>query len=401
MSPDQIKTTIARALEEMLSSKKEVINEDDIFQWIKNSLLPKVIKSNFSTHISKGIHSSSNGENVTFKPDMPLPTGYVGSQSVAKLDLDLSGNASNFPVAKFFSIKIDESHSLGDLILDNDPALAGVFAKSLEKSEEYRIIFNKVLKGTSLKGITDERNKQVLWCNNQDAILDDDYTCLIPLHPVSLLKETHYKVVSRTRSPNMSIPSLARVAFGGQHPENVSFFTNNQAGVNYLLPSFPPIYHRSSDFKLKLTDRTIFNKRLAHVCRFGFRKLFESTEIRNRNFHRKTKIFDAVNTILQIVLSHVCFLQEQNVGWSKAYSLAWEEKYWLDPKRAELEGETDFKEGYEIGEWREIIEHKFTLWIRYFLQKYFPSLNEDFKDTDYQELRTKVTQLLRYRLRLV
>ncbi|ARB74846.1 TPA: type I-F CRISPR-associated protein Csy1 [Pasteurella multocida] len=401
MSPEQVKNIIANALEDIPSSKKEVIDEKYIFNWIKNELLPKVTKSNFSTHISKGIHPSSYGEGVTFKPEMSLPVGYVGSQSVAKLDLDLSGNAKNLPVAEFFAIQIDDSHTLKDLILDNSPSLVGVFAVNSKESEEYRAIFSKVLQGTQLRGVTDQRNKQLLWCNNQDSIINDDYTCLIPLHPVSLLKETHHKIVSRRRAPDISIPSLARVAFGGKHPKNISFFTRNQAGVNYLLPSFPPISHHSSDFKLKLSDRTIFNKRLAYVCRFGFRKLFESTEIRNRNFHRKTKMFDAVNTILQIVLSHVVFLQEQNVGWSKAYSLAWEEKYWLDPKRAELEGETDFKEGYELGEWREIIEHKFTLWIRYFLQKYFPSLNEDFKDTDYQELRTKVTQLLRYRLRQV
>ncbi|MGC6358782.1 type I-F CRISPR-associated protein Csy1 [Bisgaard Taxon 45] len=401
MRPEQVKTIIAKALEDILSEKKEVINEVYLFKWIKNYLLPKVTKSNFSTHISKGIHPSSDGENITFKPDVFLPWGYVGSQSVTRLEPDLSGNASNFPVAKFFSIQIDEECTLKDLILDNSPLLVGVFATDLEESEKYRVIFSKVLQGTQLSGITDHRNKQLLWPNQQDSLMSDDYTCLIPLHPVSLLKEIHHKVVSRKRSPDVAIPSLARLAFGGQHPKNVSFFTNNQAGVNYLLPSFPPIFHRSSDFKLKPTDKTIFNERLAYVCRSGFRKLFESTEIRNRNFHRKTKMFDAVNMILQIVLSHVRLLQEQNEGWSKAYSLNWEEKYWLDPKRAELEGENDFKERYELGEWREKIERQLTLWIRSFLQKYFPKLNEDFRDTDYQELLTKVAQLLRYHLRQV
>lgn len=388
-------------LENERKCKKQILDENYLFHWVKNDLLPKVTKSNFSTHISKGIHPSSNGENVTFKPENTLPLGYVASQSIARLDLDLSGNALNFPVAKFFAIQIDDFHTLRDLILDNSPSLAGVFASNSEESEEYRSIFSKVLQGTQLRGVTDQRNKQLLWCNHQDSIINDDYTCLIPLHPVSLLKEVHHKVVSRKRSPDIFMPSLARVAFGGKHPKNISFFTNNQAGVNYLLPSLPPISHHSSDFKLKLSDNTIFNKRLANVCRIGFHKLFESTELRSRNFHRKTRIFDAVNTILQIVLSHVHFLQEQNLGWSKAYSLAWEEKYWLDPKRAELDGESDFKEGYELGEWREIIEDKFTSWITYYLQKYFPQLNEDFKDTGYQELRMKVTQLLRYHLRQI
>ncbi|MGC7590912.1 type I-F CRISPR-associated protein Csy1 [Bisgaard Taxon 46] len=401
MSPNRIKEIIIRYLEVEKKFKEHTLDEDYLFNWIKNDLIPKARKSNFATHISKGIHPSSEGENITFRPESSLPLGYIGSQSVLKLDLDLSGNASHFPVAKFFSIQLNDEVTLKDLILENSPSLLGVFAEDLDVSEQYRDIFARVLEGSKIKRTTDQRNKQLLWCNNQDSIINDDYTCLIPLHPVSLLKEFHSKVRNKKQTLEISIPELARLAFGGQHPKNVSFFTNNQSGINYLLPSLPPISHSLSSFKLKLTDSSIFNKRLAYACRLGFRNLFKSTEIRHRNFRRKTAMLDAVSSILQVVLSYVHFLQEQEAGWSKAYDISWEEKYWLDPNRSQLEGENDFRVGYELGEWREKIEHKFTLWIIDFLQRHFPNLNEDFKKTDYQELRTKVTQLLRYQLRQV
>lgn len=55
----------------------------------------------FGTHISKGIHSSSRGDNINFSTNNLLPHGIVGHQSLREPILDASGNAAALPLFPF------------------------------------------------------------------------------------------------------------------------------------------------------------------------------------------------------------------------------------------------------------------------------------------------------------
>ena len=66
------------------------------------------------------------------------------------------------------------------------------------------------------------------------------------------------------------------------------------------------------------------------------------------------------------------------------------EKYWLDPKRAELVGEEDFKVGREQTDWRSDIERYFANWLQNLLKQQFQEIAQYFGDSEYLEWRKEM-----------
>ena len=50
-------------------------------QWLEKAAHSMAQQLKFGTHISKGIHPDSKGDNINFKTDRELPEGLVGSQN--------------------------------------------------------------------------------------------------------------------------------------------------------------------------------------------------------------------------------------------------------------------------------------------------------------------------------
>lgn len=387
--------------------------------WIANAANVMAKQLKFGTHISKGIHPDTKGDNVNFQSNDLLPPEYVGSQSVSSLELDANGNAAALPLASFFNFIVDEEKQLKlrDLLLSDDLRLDSCFADDLELSKCYKKQFQQALMGDLTQPETHERNKQLLWANGENAIENDDYTCLIPLYPSSLTYAFYQKVNNNRYSEQnkqarenrnkktveqahyVSINQLATVALGGSKPQNISQLMSAQGGRNYLLPSLPPIMASSHYFKLSTSQTTIFNDRLVYACRYGLRQLFEVVEARKNVYEVRDSRIEALNIVLQSVLRIASKLQKQQAGWSKDYQLEMCEKYWLDPKRSLLPEEEAFRVEYEKGDWVDEVEHHFALWINRCLQKRFPKIADDFADPEYNEWRRNIRNTLRYRLR--
>ena len=79
----------------------------------------------FGTHISKGVHPDSKGDNVNFRSSNALPAGLVGTQLLSDSPLDANGNAAALPLVGFLNYRV-KSFLFRDLILAKHPALAGV-----------------------------------------------------------------------------------------------------------------------------------------------------------------------------------------------------------------------------------------------------------------------------------
>ncbi|OOF69514.1 type I-F CRISPR-associated protein Csy1 [Rodentibacter caecimuris] len=389
---------------------KKIAKYDEKYQfdtWIENAATVMAKQIYFGTHISRGIHSSSKGDNVNFKGNSTLPAGIIGSQCITELELDANGNAAALPLASFFNILIDTEKgiTLKDLLLKDDPELENAFSDNSNCSNQYKKMFQNVLKGNLDNPTTDERNKQILWVNDTD-FENNDYTCLIPLYPVSLtnyfynrLNKLRYAennklaLINRSKKdseqhPHCSLRDIAVTVLGGTKPQNVSRLTSSQGGRNYLLPSLPPIFKTSEQIRLTEKQSTIFNRRLAHVCSEGLAMLYSVVEAEKNIYPERDKRKFALNLIIQTVLQQARLIQNNHPdgsGWSKTYNLRESEKCWLDPKRAELDDEENFKHTFDQGNWTADIIHQFGLWVNRCLKWRFKSIQQDFSNPEYHQ----------------
>lgn len=372
----------------------------------------------FGTHISKGVHPDSKGDNVNFQGTEKLPEGLIGSQTLAEIPLDANGNAAALPLATFFETWVDEEKRIRirHLIQEDHSSLKGVFFSEEEVSEKYGKAFKSALDGDISSPTSHERNKQLIW-PLEDAIENDSYVTLIPLYPSGLssqffsaLNQIRYseenkqardsrKKKTAEHQSYVSLPDIGVTRLGGTKPQNVSLLTSKQSGRNYLLPSIPPVSNSTYTFRLQKDQQSLFSKRLMRICFYELKDLYAIVGAKNN-----VEVRDARKGSLDLILARVFELaeyiqQSYSPGWSKEYRLDMTEKYWLDPKRALLDDEEAFAEARETANWQQSICERFALWINERLQYEFPKQVIDFADPEYREWMSEFEQAIKASLR--
>lgn len=388
--------------QEAISRLKERFKLDS---WMKDAAERMATQLKFGTHISKGVHPDSRGDNLNFQSTEALPEGLVGSQTLKELPLDANGNAAALPLAAFFETWVDEKQGikLRHLIQDKHPSLHGVFASSEETSKTYATAFKEALDSEVEAPTTYERNKQLLW-PLEGAMENDSYVTLIPLYPSGLtstffnkLNGIRYSEENKLAKENRkkknveqqayaSIPDIGITRLGGTKPQNISQLTSKQSGRAYLLQSLPPVDFQKKLFRIRESQTSLFDKRLTNFLREDLNKLYEVVE-ENKN---TVEVRDKRKAILDSALSQLLVLAEHiqtiySPGWSKTYQLSMSEKYWLDPKRENLEDEEEFAESRQTADWQEDICHRFAQWLNERLQQRFPDQAIDFGDAEFRE----------------
>ena len=164
--------------------------------WCKDAGERMAAQLKFGTHMSKGIHPDSKGDNINATSLPDLPPGLVGSQSESNIQLDVNGNAAALPLAGFMNTVVEAASAtkLRDLILIQHPALKGAFNVDPELSAQLEQAFRQSLQGGNAAAKTDGRNKQLLWPIGANSIKEDQYISLIPLHPSSLILANYQKL---------------------------------------------------------------------------------------------------------------------------------------------------------------------------------------------------------------
>ena len=76
------------------------------------------------------------------------------------------------------------------------------------------------------------------------------------------------------------------------------------------------------------------------------------------------------------------------------------QKYWLDPKRAELDGEDDFKNARETEDWRSAIEVDFANWLQGIVKIELKAFAHDFADPEHNEWKREMEDEIKKALRL-
>lgn len=388
--------------------------------WLKEA---KIMAENLKvgTHISKGIHPSSRGDNVNFTK--AVYHHFVGTHTLKNsvyLDANSPRGAIDLPLVSFFEWEVIENSGikLRDVILKNDDVIKSCFADDFNLSCEYQQVFFNCLNNQLTNANTHERNKQILYpLTNADG---DNYHVLVALYPSVLTHEVFHKINVRysddnkaardnrhkktaIQAPYISFVDLAVVQLGGTKPQNVSQLMSKQGGRNYLLPSLPPRFKESEGIRISKNSKSIFNsKSLYYKVRNHFKQLFNIVKDQKNT----VDIRDSRKVILDEIIYEIFTIAThiQNTypaGWSNDYNnLSMSEKYWLDPKRAELEDELDFKEGRETKNWQIDIQTSFADWMQSVFQDEFKNNKHHFADPEHHEWQSEMKEAIKESIRL-
>ncbi len=383
----------------------------ELDNWIHDAATRRIHWMSISTHISKGIHPDSKGNNINYiKAEKPLNDCLISSDTLKNLTLDATGNAAALDIFAFLKLPVANT-TLMQLIIDEHPALIDSLSSNPSQAKFYIEQFKNNILAQTLEPVTHERNKQILWPTNQHF---DSYTCLIPLHPSSLCHQFYQKINTIkfsdqikeakenrkkkmvTQMPYPTIQNLAIVKLGGSNPQGVSQLTSAQGGRNYLLPNLPPKLQASKAFKISAVAVTIFNKRLRYHSYRGWLEFDEVIKAKKSVM----VVRDQRKLALQMILAEVFQIAERiqtqwPAGWSRDYQLSMAEKYWLDPDRADLEGEEAFKAACDAGDWAGEVIRSFALWLNQWLKETHTAIAEDFDEAEESEWRRAMASALR------
>lgn len=396
-------------LNESLSKFKEKYELETWMDYAANKMTNQI---GFGTHISKGIHSSSKGDNVNFSPENDLREGLVGHQSINNHNLDASGNAAALPLFSFYDYEVIENKKIKDFIIENNESFKQALSKNAELSKQYFEVFRQSLIGMNLQPNTSEYNKQTLW-----NIGDYEYICIVPLYPSSLTNYVHKKInhikyseeiVTAKKNrfsknteveqlPYLTISDLATERIGGSNPQGVSRHMSSQGGRNYLLPSLPPMLNiANSTFKPSKFADTIFAKSLANKVNPILQDIFYVVKSAKNTVDIRDARKEAMDEILKRIFEFANYMRNDlPAGWTKDSELDECEQFWLDPKRAELPDEEEWSTRRVQTEWHKEIIHRFARWMNTLLQEKFKDIRTEIADPEHNQWEQDIDAMKR------
>lgn len=412
--------TIAEIKEAIQKFFQEKKYNPDVF-WDRSMERAEQMKNNAhicrkATHISKGIHSSSQGDSVYFSKK--VNRDYVNTKTITSDCYDVAiSNSGNIPLAYFFEWEViaDSGIKMRDVILENGEAVQCCFDDDPERSRTYQQAFLACLEAQQQprNPQTDERNKQLLWALPQTDENKDNYVVLVPLYPSVLTHEFYHKIkkikedsrASRKNRKEKKVPQkryadlldLAQIKLGGSNPQNVSLLTGGQRGINYLLPSLPPVFREQQDIDFSKKLGNIFkSKSLYYRVEDDLKILFGIVYCKENNYEIRDTRKATVHRIAHQILSIGETIRAlRPAGWSKDYNLSKAQKHWLDPKRADLTGEEKFKAEHDTMDWDKQIEEDFADWLQGILKKRFKTRAHEFKDVEHREWQREMRESFR------
>lgn len=383
--------------------------------WLDVAVNSMAKQLKFGTHISKGIHPDAKGDNVNFIPKQQRPNTLVGTHNLANPALDANGNAAALPLASFFDFDVGQGVKVRDLILADNKQFIASLSDDKETASHYHACFKQVLQSTMENPTTHERNKQMLWAVNDNTAnhLDElRYINIIPLYPSALSYEVYLKInqlrysdenkkalenrfkPNAKHTPYVSMKDLATVQLGGSKPQNISQLMSRQGGRNYLLPSLPPKIAQSREFALsKFAENFFHSKTLKYHIRDDFEYVIQVVKDARNNVDVRDKRKDAIDRMLHTIFAIAHTLQEKSAGWSKDYALPRSQKIWLDPYRADLDGEEEFAQHKDKNEWQKEILEDFASWFNNELREQCQNLKYDIADAEFIEWKREIEDM--------
>lgn len=387
--------------------------------WLADASGRMAKQLNFGTHISKGIHPDAKGDNISLHQSNDLPTTMVGTHSINSGFIDANGNAAALPLATFFDFEVTDNTKIRDLVLADNSDFIESLNDDKDTANSYHLAFKNALQNVITEPVTHERNKQTLWPQNaygDNGLEELDYFNIIPLYPSVLTYEVYLRInhikfseenklardnrfkKTAEQMPYVSLNDLATVQLGGTKPQNVSLLMSKQGGRNYLLPSLPPqISFKDYSFKPSKFAKSIFSTSLANKVNPILQDIYKVVESKRNPYTVREARKKAMDEILNKLFGFASYMRNDlPAGWTIDYELDECEAFWLDPKRAELPNQKEWKIKREDpkSDWNKEIIHRFARWINTLLQAKFKDVYEGFADPEHNEWEREIESMI-------
>ncbi|OAP69681.1 type I-F CRISPR-associated protein Csy1 [Psychrobacter sp. SHUES1] len=403
---------------ELKETLAEAKDKYSVANWIPDAATRMAKQLKFGTHISKGVHPMSRGDNISFDKTDDLSVTLIGTHSIESNYIDANSSAAALPLAAFFDFEIDDTTKIRDLILVDNTDFVASLAGDQSLAKTYQQNFKAALQNVITEPVTDERNKQLLWVTNayQGEDIDElNYINIIPLYPSVLTHEMYQRInqlkfsdenkaardnrfkKTADQQPYISLNNLATVQLGGTKSQNVGRLNNFQSGRNYLLPSLPPILNLAdSTFKPSKFANTIFAKSLANKVNPILQDIFYVVKSAKNTVDIRDARKEAMDEILKRIFEFANYMRNDlPAGWTKDSELDECEQFWLDPKRAELPDEEEWSARREQTEWHKEIIHRFARWMNTLLQEKFKDIRTEIADPEHNQWEQDIDAMKR------
>lgn len=403
---------------ELKETLAEAKDKYSVANWIPDAATRMAKQLKFGTHISKGVHPMSRGDNISFDKKDDLSVTLIGTHSIESNYIDANSSAAALPLAAFFDFEIDDTTKIRDLILVDNTDFVASLAGDQSLAKTYQQNFKAALQNVITEPVTDERNKQLLWVTNayQGEDIDElNYINIIPLYPSVLTHEMYQRInqlkfsdenkaardnrfkKTADQQPYISLNNLATVQLGGTKSQNVGRLNNFQSGRNYLLPSLPPILNLAdSTFKPSKFANTIFAKSLANKVNPILQDIFYVVKSAKNTVDIRDARKEAMDEILKRIFEFANYMRNDlPAGWTKDSELDECEQFWLDPKRAELPDEEEWSARREQTEWHKEIIHRFARWMNTLLQEKFKDIRTEIADPEHNQWEQDIDAMKR------
>ena len=403
---------------ELKETLAEAKDKYSVANWIPDAATRMAKQLKFGTHISKGVHPMSRGDNISFDKTDDLSVTLIGTHSIESNYIDANSSAAALPLAAFFDFEIDDTTKIRDLILVDNTDFVASLAGDQSLAKTYQQNFKAALQNVITEPVTDERNKQLLWVTNayQGEDIDElNYINIIPLCPSVLTHEMYQRInqlkfsdenkaardnrfkKTADQQPYISLNNLATVQLGGTKSQNVGRLNNFQSGRNYLLPSLPPILNLAdSTFKPSKFANTIFAKSLANKVNPILQDIFYVVKSAKNTVDIRDARKEAMDEILKRIFEFANYMRNDlPAGWTKDSELDECEQFWLDPKRAELPDEEEWSARREQTEWHKETIHRFARWMNTLLQEKFKDIRTEIADPEHNQWEQDIDAMKR------
>jgi len=402
----QIRTTIHAFIKERLDGKLEKLVADDpkrtelIAQYQPTTWLDdaarRVRQIQAVTHSLKPIHPDARGTNLYVLPEDLPPRSEVGSHVLGhNFWGDVVGNAAALDIYKFLKLNVDDHNLLNALLAEDVDALSAL-DENPAKARQLRNALVSLTQPSETRPASHPLAKQLYWLTDDDPTDDTAYHLLAPLYATSLAHAVYLTIqedrfgedakaarqARRDKKFHDSIihdyPDLAVQKLGGTKPQNISQLNSERRGNNYLLSCAPPVWQQPALRNLYNTS-SIFSPYIygaipnVGMALSGLRHFLESNPPPTMATRERQDAY-----IDMLIDELVQLAARYQSGWPPGWSLhpdtmlREDECLWLDPYRANIPSETEFRKKWLQLDWPNRIGDRFARWINGKLEQRLP-----------------------------
>jgi len=376
----EIRTKIHAFALKKLTSKAPTVTA-----WIKLTA-ERATRIQYATHIVKGIHSQASGTNIWAEPSTLTQCEEMGTHCLGaapELDVEVPG-ADESGVYSFLQMDIG-GESLLEALRRGDADTLQALHDDEGEARRLRECLISLLHPRPARPASHTHAKQIYWCVDEDLDQGFVYHLLAPLYPSSLAHAIYEEIKSAYGKDNKTArdgrkdkkyhtgvvydyPGLVVHHIVASNPQNVSNRMGEQRGRAYLLSSAPPRW-KSSEVRIPYRHKTVFDRiyggrpevreTVSKLLDFLLENPPQNKEVRRKRAHYVSSL---IGELIQMAAE---YRQGLITGWSRSPDVRFDEEEccWLDPYRARIPEEVEFRKSWMEMKWVAQVGARFARWL--------------------------------------